>query len=1256
MAKGERSKARGSNAPVAAGSLDVGTLPPGRLERLLASTPVVSFCCTADQEFATTFISANVEAMFGYHPEQFYADKRFWSDRLHPDDAERVWAAYERLFIDHEVRAEYRFLRADGTYRWVEESARLVVDQTGQPAEVVGFWRDVEARREHELLLQESEERYRSLVEHLPVGVYRTSLDGGIVAANEVMAKLLGFPRAADVIGHNLLDFFVESAERSHEVASGRSGSSAYTEYQLRRADGEVIWVRDHPHPVAGSDGVTACFDGVLVDITERKEVELALERGRSDAELRVVERTAELRQSNAILAAEIADHKRVERRLTALNECMVGFGSDPDANIARMMIVTGELMGATCALYARPTENELAIIGLFGGPSDFDSVRASIETLCRDALRSVTEDLFVVRNLSRTEYKSPPTDSGQWQPQSFVGHVVKTDGATVGVLGVLFRTDYSPPPEDRWLVGIVASAIAVEEQRRHAGVALRESEKKYRQLFERASDIVVIIEPRTERILEANVKACETYGLPREQLIGRSLKEFTLDIRRGELEIERLLQERTLQNFETVHMTKDGEPIYCLANGSVIDYGGREAIFGIIRDVSEQRKTQESLWRRDALLEAVAFAAERLLGGGKLEDQVSEVMARLGEAGQVSRVYLFERHQRADGVWLVSQTCEWVAPGIDSHKDVPLLHDMVYEESPFARWVGIMSSGGVVADPVESLPEPEQSTLTAFGVLSVCVVPIFVDQQAWGLIGFDDCRIQRTWSLAEIEALKAAASVLGQAIQRQRFEDALTESEERYRGLVEMSPDGIGVLVDGCVVLANTALAQIFGLADVQDAIGRSIFEVLREDQREKAAARIASVLESGSRLPVTEYEGVRPDGRTLFIESSASPFVFKSKPAVQIMVRDITERKELQAQLIQAQKMEMVGQLAAGVAHDFNNLLQGLLSSFEVQRERARVKRGAALARQLLLFSRPEVAHPESIDLIALIDEDALFLRRLLREQVHLEVEQPAGPLWVFADRGQLEQVVVNLVVNAQDAMPHGGTLTIRSGLRGADWVFLEVTDTGSGISEDVRARIFEPFFTTKPKGKGTGLGLAVVHGIIDNHNGRIEVESQLGVGSTFTVLLPASKGQEVGVERGPVLGLPRPLAAQASVLLVEDEVLAREGLRAMLEILGFEVVAFASAEEAEEAAQVRSFTLLLTDLGLPGIDGEELARRLRGRDPMVKVIVMSGYAEDEILARSARQEGVRYLEKPLDMDMLTREIGNALGLDLTGPVTDS
>jgi signal transduction histidine kinase/CheY-like chemotaxis protein len=418
-------------------------------------------------------------------------------------------------------------------------------------------------------------------------------------------------------------------------------------------------------------------------------------------------------------------------------------------------------------------------------------------------------------------------------------------------------------------------------------------------------------------------------------------------------------------------------------------------------------------------------------------------------------------------------------------------------------------------------------------------------------------------------------------------------------------------------------------------------------------------------------DYRFRHHNGRFRLLQATGRALPADGGEALMVLnARDITEQKHLESQLRQAQKMEAIGQLAGGVAHDFNNLLSVIFGHSELLEMRLpaseplrdsvaqigqAAERAAALTRQLLAFSRQQVLEPKVLDLNALVAAAEHLLCRLIGEDVRLvtKLQPHLGP--VRADPGQLDQVLLNLAVNARDAMPHGGTLTfetrnlelhpayaaIQPGLRPGRYVLLAVTDTGCGMTPEVQARIFEPFFTTKGVGKGTGLGLAVVHGIVQQSGGHLEVYSLPGVGTTFKLYLPA-------VEVPPAAALadgpsPPPAGRGETVLLVEDEDAVRAVSVLLLESLGYRVLEAANAEEALRlvGAGRQKLDLLMTDVVMPGRNGRELAEALRRENPGLKVLFQSGYTGEAVAGHGIVEAEMAFLQKPFTLDALAKRV---------------
>jgi two-component system, cell cycle sensor histidine kinase and response regulator CckA len=580
--------------------------------------------------------------------------------------------------------------------------------------------------------------------------------------------------------------------------------------------------------------------------------------------------------------------------------------------------------------------------------------------------------------------------------------------------------------------------------------------------------------------------------------------------------------------------------------------------------------------------------------------------------------------------------------------------------------------------------PTDTVQTSTGQGIRAAAVVPIRFQGAVCGALGVGAAEPD-FFHAKEIELLEEVALDISFALdifereaQRRQAETALVERDALWRAVFGNAPCGIAVyrLPDGPYLDVNPAFERQTGLR-AADIIGKRPSEILRigpDDQFQRANREL---LKTG---PVEDVELViaKPDGSLSQILYSAAAFAMGGSHCCVSLTVEITERKRaeeerhaLQTQLIQAQKMEAIGQLAGGVAHDFNNILTAVLLHLKLLEEDpqlsdgvrsglkeldAEAKRAISLTRQLLVFSRRQVLQTHTFDLNPLLANLLKMLQRLIGEQITVDLRGAPGELWLTADKGMLEQVVMNLMVNARDAMPNGGRVTLttqridfdeaacahNAGAYPGPFACLTVSDTGSGMDEATLQRIFEPFFTTKEPGKGTGLGLATVYGIVKQHKGWVEVESTPGRGTTFRVYLPASPTALVKeVAAVEVQAAPR---GTETILVVEDAESLRRVIVSMLRRLGYRVVEAANSQDAlalwpQEQANV---ALLLTDMVMPGaLNGQELGRRLQADKPSLKCVVVSGYSRDLVQEGLVPQRETTFLAKPFSLTDLAEKV---------------
>jgi len=507
---------------------------------------------------------------------------------------------------------------------------------------------------------------------------------------------------------------------------------------------------------------------------------------------------------------------------------------------------------------------------------------------------------------------------------------------------------------------------------------------------------------------------------------------------------------------------------------------------------------------------------------------------------------------------------------------------------------------------------------------------------------------------------------------QQRRTTDALLASESRYRSLFERNMAGIYTSTfDGHILDCNPAFCEMFGYTR-EELLGLHASALYVGGSQERQAI-LADLLKHGSKRGV-ELPFLRKDGKQIWtIENVSVTTNGNGQRILEGAMLDVTQRRSLELQLQQAQKMESIGQLAGGVAHDFNNLLTIMRGYSDLQIETtspsdpihnyaqqimSAVDRATGLTRQLLAFSRQQVMQVRIVNLNSLLHDFEKLLRRLIGEDIEMRTLLDPDLGNVKVDAGQMEQVIMNLVTNARDAMPEGGTLSIETSNVTLDSLFLErhpyvlpgpyvrlaVSDTGTGIDDATRPRIFDPFFTTKGAGKGTGLGLATAYGIVKQSQGYIEVYSEVGMGSTFEVYLP-----RLGSDAQP-LPLEKQLPAQRgteTVLLVEDDEQLRTLARTILESYGYTVIPVADPTQAESVCEQNSaaIKLLVTDMVMPKMNGREVARRVASRIPAIRVLYMSGFTTHTIVHQGVLEPGIFFLQKPFTAVALATKVREVL-----------
>jgi two-component system cell cycle sensor histidine kinase/response regulator CckA len=538
---------------------------------------------------------------------------------------------------------------------------------------------------------------------------------------------------------------------------------------------------------------------------------------------------------------------------------------------------------------------------------------------------------------------------------------------------------------------------------------------------------------------------------------------------------------------------------------------------------------------------------------------------------------------------------------------------------------------------------------------------------------------LHRAARLADGELGETRTLVLDRSRGATGAEEDLRAAEVRFSRFFNDTPFAIATLDnEGRIVRTNAPFSRIFGWAGGEKSLEmHPLAELIAEASRPALAAAVAAAAANRSEIEPVDAPLVGKSERAVRLYVSGSEESAGSPERVNVYALDMTEQRKLEAQFAQGQKMQAVGQLAGGVAHDFNNVLTAIIgfsdllllkhkpgdpSFSDIMSIKQSANRAAGLTRQLLAFSRRQTLRPQILDTTGSIDDLTVLLKRLIGEKITLDVGHAENVWPVRADLVQLEQVVVNLVVNARDAMPNGGSISIRTrnvgapeaagfaytGMPAADYVLIEVADTGTGMPPEVMEKIFEPFFSTKELGKGTGLGLSTVYGIIKQTGGFIYPESTLGKGTTFRIFLPRHVPVEGELPQKAVAAPVKDLTGNERILLVEDEESVRAFSARALKATGYDVHEAGSGEEALEVLDElgNNVDLIISDVVMPEMDGPTLLIHVRQRLPTVKVIFVSGYAEESVRKDIADDLSVEFLAKPYSLDQINSKVKEVLG----------
>ncbi len=693
--------------------------------------------------------------------------------------------------------------------------------------------------------------------------------------------------------------------------------------------------------------------------------------------------------------------------------------------------------------------------------------------------------------------------------------------------------------------------------------------------------------------------------------------------------------------------------------------------------DITDRRKAEEELKKRLAYEKMLADISARALMIKDLDGFLNESFRTMGRVLDVSRIYIFKHDHDLE---TMDNTFEWTADDVSPQKEN--LQGIPASSIPW--WMEMMKNNQIInCRDIEEIPgEREKEILRFQAIQSLLVVPLFIKNFYYGFMGFDECRFHRNWQTENVDILKTISQIIIKAIETKSAEESLRQSEERYRGMVEDTPGMIcRFLPDGRLTYVNRSYRRYFSKTK-DEMIGENFFQFIPEEDRQTLKEHILS-LTPQKPMATYEYRVIPPDGSICVLEWTNRALFSEQGHLVEYhsIGRDVSESRraqdekiKLEKQLQQAQKMEAIGTLAGGIAHDFNNILAAIIGYTEIasfslekgsntesnlQKALEASKRAKDLVRRILSFSRQSDPKREPVNMAPLVKETLKLLRASLPTtiEIHSHIENESGI--IEADTTQIHQVLMNLCTNAAHAMENkGGVLDVRLTKVKRDavsatenpepekrnYLKLTVRDSGSGMQANIIERIFDPYFTTKEKGKGTGLGLAVVRGIVKSHGGCITVKSEPEKGSTFDVYFPCIEPEAESTIKMTDETL---FNGHERILFVDDDSNLAEIAKEMLEYLGYQVIIKTNSLEALDLfrKQANQFDLIITDMTMPNMTGDKLAKEILKIRPDIPIIMCTGYSEN-ITKEKAMTMGIRkFAMKPFVMRDLAKIIREVL-----------
>ena len=858
----------------------------------------------------------------------------------------------------------------------------------------------------------------------------------------------------------------------------------------------------------------------------------------------------------------KVGGRRKAEEHIEKLNECFLKLKADPDWNINCLVTLAGELLGARCASYNRVDQGMLCSVGQWNTPAHYNVSDKAEGHICNDVIKRVSEDVLVVRNLPKTLYAETDPNVKRYKLQTFMGKAVTFGGVHVGSLCIAYKKDVKPTEEDKKLLGLIAAAIGVEEDRKHALLRMQDSEEKFRVIAASAMDAMVLID-NEGKVAYWNPAAEKTFGYTLAETAGKDAVKLIVP-RRLRKDVQDMVKRLRRNGKEPygpsvafVAVRKNGAEFPAEFSMSVLQIKGKWHAIGIIRDVAEQKHMEKALKENEEKYHGISSKLESLMKSSAVMLRTTDMHKRLRTIAEAVREqgwgrvvislrdenlnttdivaagltkkeeeYL-KKHQSPGHVWQKRLSSMFERYRLGEFYYLPWSDPLVQEQFKYALTSKIPKVETVDWNPDDLLYIPLRlPTGQIVGIMSMddpkeghrptkdslAPLELFANQAASAI---ENARLIQQLNNANSQ-LEGYAEHLEEKV-KERTRD-LKESEEKLRSIFVASPDAVTATdLNGNIVECNEQTVRLHGFSSRSELIGKSSLILIAKKDHEMAIRNLKKTLEDGI-LKSSEYTFVTKDRREFPAELSAS--IVKDASGKRIgfvaITKNITERKQMEKQLFKAERLAAIGELAAMIGHDLRNPLTGIIGAAYYLRTKLGLKMDPK-AREMLEIIEKDIEYSNKIinDLLEYSREIKLEVtettpKLLTREALALVTVPENVQLVNLAEnepklRGdidKLKRTFANIVKNAFDAMPVGGTLTVGCKRMDEDLAFT-FSDTGVGMSKEVLDKLWRPLFTTKAK--GMGFGLPICKRIIEAHGGKISVESTVGKGSTFIIIIP-------------------------------------------------------------------------------------------------------------------------------------------------------